>query len=109
MLTCIGSKKAKFEKVVKILDNGSIHKSKKVKKFIAKHDWVELYFLPPYSLEYNPIERFWFWLKNKIYGCRSFSTTDALIGKIGKLIWPYYVGNLISNINFNYASCKGLL
>lgn len=103
------NKSYKDKKIVIILDNGSIHKSKLVKKFIAKHDWVELHYLPPYSPEYNPIERFWLWLKNKVYGCKSFATTDALIGKLRKLIWHYHEDNLVSKINFNYEPYKELL
>ncbi|WP_083498051.1 transposase [Legionella tucsonensis] len=47
------------KKMMIILDNSPIHKSKKVQRFLQKHPWVELFFLSPYSPEYNPIERFW--------------------------------------------------
>lgn len=56
--------------LVLILDNFSIHKSKKVKAFVAKTPWLELEHLAPYSPEYNPIERFWHWLKSKVYGSK---------------------------------------
>jgi hypothetical protein len=52
--------------LVLILDHCSIHQSKKVKAFVAKTAWLELEHLAPYSPEYNPIERFWRWLKSKI-------------------------------------------
>lgn len=94
----------KDKKLILILDNGSIHRSKKVRKFLKKHSWLQLYFLPPYSPEYNPIERFWNWLKKKIYGCKSFTNTKMLIQSIRKLIWHYHEGNLVSGINFNYAA-----
>ncbi|KJU81644.1 transposase-like protein [Candidatus Magnetobacterium bavaricum] len=32
-----------------ILDNCSIHKSKKVKNFLKKHLWVKLFYLASYS------------------------------------------------------------
>ena len=67
------------KKLMIILDNSSIHKSKKVRAFVTKHDWLELFFLPPYSPEYNPIERFWLWLKQKVYGCKSFTRIEELI------------------------------
>jgi transposase len=38
-----------------VLDNGQFHKAKKLS--IPKN--VELTFLPPYSPELNPVERFW--------------------------------------------------
>lgn len=78
------------KKMMLILDNGPIHKSKKVQKFVQKHPWVELFFLPPYSPEYNPIERFWHGLKHKIYGYKSFSSMEDLIQQLRKLIWHYH-------------------
>lgn len=90
------------KKLMIILDNGTIHKSKKVQKFIKKHEWVDLHFLPPYSPEYNPIERFWHWLKHKVYGYKSFTKMEDLIQNIRKLIWHYHEGRTISKINFNY-------
>ena len=52
--------------LVVILDHCSIHKSKKVKAFVAKTAWLELEHLAPYSPEDNPIERFWHGLKRKV-------------------------------------------
>jgi transposase len=96
------------KKLIIILDNGSIHKSKKVQKFILKHGWVKLFYLPPYSPEYNPIERFWHWLKQKVYGCKSFTKMDELIQQVRKLIWHYHEGRTISKINFNYETYADL-
>ena len=43
-----------------VLDNYIIHKSKKTKRYLAKHgDLFVLHFLPPYSPEHNRIERLW--------------------------------------------------
>jgi len=102
-------KSYKGKKIVLILDNGSIHKSKRVKSFVSGHKWVELFFLPPYSPEYNPIERFWHWLKHKVYGSKSFTKMSALISQIRKLVWHYHEGNLISKIDFNYEAYAKLL
>jgi len=97
------------KKLILILDNGSIHKSKKVRQFVKQHDWIELMFLPPYSPEYNPIERFWHWLKRKVYGCKSFSKIESLIQQVRKLIWHYHEDNLISKIKFNFKAYSSLL
>lgn len=44
-------------KVLLILDNLRVHYSKKVKAWLEKHkDEIELFYLPPYSPEYNPDE-----------------------------------------------------
>ena len=47
---------------VLVLDNGQFHKAKKLS--IPKN--VELMFLPPYSPELNPVERFWQDLKDQL-------------------------------------------
>ena len=45
------------KKVFFIVDNLRVHHSKKVGKWLEKHkDRIELFFLPPYSPEYNPDE-----------------------------------------------------
>ena len=95
--------------LVIILDNCSIHRSKKVKAFVAKMPWLELQPLAPYSPEYNPIERFWLWLKRKVYGCKSYKTMDEIMTKIRKLIWHYNEGRLVTTIRFNFAAYARLL
>ena len=56
---------------VVIMDNASFHKSKKTKELIASVG-CRIIFLPPYSPDYNPIEKFWAnmkrWIKSKIAG-----------------------------------------
>lgn len=56
---------------VVIMDNASFHKSKKTKELIESVG-CRIIFLPPYSPDYNPIEKFWAnmkrWIKNKIAG-----------------------------------------
>lgn len=46
------------KQIVIILDNASIHKSKKVKRFLKRHTNIHLLYLPTYSPEYNPVELF---------------------------------------------------
>lgn len=48
-----------------IMDNAAFHKSEKTKNLI-KNAKCELLFLPPYSPELNPIEKFWANLKRFI-------------------------------------------
>jgi transposase len=95
--------------LVLILDNCSIHQSKKVKKFVAATSWLELKHLAPYSPEYNPIERFWRWLKTKVYGCKSFQTMEEVMGKMRKLIWHYNEGWLVATIRFNFNAYARIL
>lgn len=50
---------------VVILDNASFHKSKKSIEMIEKAG-CEVLFLPPYSPDLNPIEKFWANFKGKV-------------------------------------------
>lgn len=54
----------KTESVI-ILDNASFHRSEETKK-ILKEAGHQLLFLPPYSPDFNPIEKYWANLKVKI-------------------------------------------
>jgi len=56
---------------VVIMDNASFHKSKKIKEWVEKKDCTLVY-LPPYSPERNPIEKYWGVLKKKVKQCRRF-------------------------------------
>ena len=47
------------------MDNATFHKSKKLKEIIEKAK-CRLIYLPPYSLDYNPIENRWNNLKHAI-------------------------------------------
>lgn len=66
------------------MDNATWHKTKEVKEF-CKNNNITLLFLPPYSPEYNPIERVWSFLKSKVRQ-RFFSTADSFKKFIYKLL-----------------------
>ena len=66
------------------MDNATCHKTKEVKEF-CKNNNITLLFLPPYSPEYNPIERVWSFLKSKVRQ-RFFSTADSFKKFIYKLL-----------------------
>jgi transposase len=48
-----------------ILDNASFHRRSKLKELTQKVD-CHIIFLPPYSPDLNPIEKFWANLKNRL-------------------------------------------
>ncbi len=62
-----------------VMDNAAFHKSEKTKILIERAR-CNLLFLPPYSPDLNPIEKFWANLKAKIRKCiRRFpSLADAI-------------------------------
>ena len=72
-----------------LIDNASWHKTAAVIEFCQKNN-ITLLFLPPYSPEYNPIERVWSFLKGKIKQ-RFFRTAE---------LFKKFVFNLFENINY---------
>ena len=70
------------------IDNASWHKTLKVQEYCEQNK-ITLLFLPPYSPEFNPIERVWSFLKSKIRQ-RFFKTAD---------IFRKFIFDLFANIN----------
>ena len=60
------------------MDNASFHKSTKTRELIESVG-CKVIFLPPYSPDLNPIEKFWArmkkWIRNKIANFASLSDT----------------------------------
>ena len=50
---------------VLIMDNAAFHRKTKL-RVLAENAGCEILFLPPYSPDLNPIEKFWAWLKQKL-------------------------------------------
>ena len=48
-----------------VMDNATFHRKGRLQEIADKHG-VFLLFLPPYSPDLNPIEKFWAWLKNHL-------------------------------------------
>jgi transposase len=71
-----------------LIDNASWHKTKKVREYCEENN-ITLLFLPPYSPEFNPIERVWGFLKSKVKNIY-FSTAKKFIE---------FVTDLLQNIN----------
>lgn len=64
-------------KVLLIMDNASWHKSKQLEWHGMKHEY-----LPPYSLDYNPIERIWLLLKARFFTDWIAKTPEELSDRI---------------------------
>ena len=97
------------KKIALILDNARQHLCKKVSRFLEKHSQIRLYFLPPYAPEYNPIERFWGWLKKHLYGATSYECIEAVTDRIRQLIWHYHEKKMVSKIDFNFTPYQNLI
>lgn len=70
---------------VVVLDNATFHKSEKTRKLI-ENAGCTLLFLPPYSPDLNPIEKFWAWFKAKIRNLiKNFPTLAEAIDHVFSL------------------------
>ena len=92
-----------------ILDNASIHRSKKTKEFLERHKNIHLFYLPPYSPEYNPVEIFWRWIKPKVYGFTALGGLDELVSRFRKYVWNYNEKRLINPIQFKFEAYRDIL
>lgn len=71
------------EALVLVLDNVSYHRSADVMALLALLEpRVQVLWLPKYSPDMNPIERFWLHLKNQVYANRLFASLTHLVEHI---------------------------
>lgn len=90
----------KDKKVIMILDNVRYHHAKFLKKFLENHRHrIELFFLPAYSPDLNPMERIWWYMRKKITHNRYvISMTERI-----KLFWQMF-----SQFTKDNEVCKNL-
>jgi transposase len=97
------------QQMVIILDNASIHKSGKVKRYLKRHENIHLFSLPTYSPEYNPVELFWKWIKPKIYGFSAVGGIEELVSRFRKIVWHYNNNRIPNGIKFNLKAYSHFL
>jgi transposase len=95
--------------IIIISDNSSIHKCKKVEDFLKRNPLIKSKLLTPYSPEYNPIERFWRWLKEKVYGSNSYKSVKEVTAKLRKIIRHFNNSRLVDSINFGFETYAEIL
>lgn len=70
------------DEAVIVMDNASFHRKKQLFEIAQKYNKV-LIFLPPYSPELNPIEKFWAYLKKWLkMNIHFFDSLDSAISDI---------------------------
>ncbi len=76
---------------VVVLDNASIHRSKKFKDKINewKKQGLTLFYLPPYSPELNPIEMLWKFMKYYWIEFDAYESTENMKNYVEKVISGY--------------------
>lgn len=97
------------QQIVIILDNASIHKSRKVKNYLKRHTNIHLFSLPTYSPEYNPVELFWKWIKPKVYGFSAVGGIEELVSRFRKIVWHYNNNRIPNRIRFNLEAYSDFL
>lgn len=65
-----------------IVDNDSIHSSRQTELALANLPRIRLHFLPPYSPEFNPIERVWLDLHAEVTRNHRCRTIDELMAEV---------------------------
>jgi transposase len=75
------------DKILLICDNASFHKAKWLTKWVSEQaSWIKLEFLPAYSPDFNPIERFWRWLKTDFTHNKCWKTKEELKKYLAKIL-----------------------
>jgi transposase len=70
-------------KIFLVIDNARYHKEEQVKSWCKDNNrYIECWFLPPYSPEFNPMESIWGYTRRQGTHNRFFSNTDELIYSI---------------------------
>lgn len=91
-------------KILMVLDNVRYHHAKKIKSWLAKHPKLELFFLPPYSPDLNPVERAWWYMRKKITNNRYIETLQQRKNEFWKMFSRFQIPNQeLKNVcEFNY-------
>ncbi len=80
-LDAISEQVGPMRHVVLVLDNAGWHRSKS----LAIPENITLLPLPPYSPEFNPIERLWHWLKDHEFSNRVYPDYEDLLDAVSDM------------------------
>jgi len=82
------------KKIILVLDNAPIHHATALKKFLERVKYkLEVIFLPPYSPELNPIERFWRFLRKKVTHNTFYETFEKFSATVRAFLEKYKTGS----------------
>ena len=98
--------KTKNCKVHMVLDNVKFNHAKKLRPFLEKNkDRLELIILPPYSQDFNPIERVWWYMRKTISNNRYVDSLENRMVKFWKMFSHFQKPNerVIKLCNINYS------
>lgn len=78
-----------------VADNGPCHISKGTAKWIERNPRMKLLFLPKYSPQFNPTEKVWWFLKNRIFANRCHASFDDIVQIIHKFFTKLKPENIL--------------
>lgn len=64
--------------IILILDNARYHTAQDVMKWLAEHPRMTVLWLPRYAPELNPVDKIWWYLKQKVAANRCYLTIEHL-------------------------------
>ena len=92
------AKELEGREILLVMDGAGWHKSKALN--IPKN--IEIIYLPPYSPELNPVERFWLYIKQNTIKNRIYENISLLEDSICDFIKQIKIGTYQSICNVNY-------
>jgi transposase len=94
-----------------VLDNARAHHAKKVIAFQIANPRIELFYLPPYSPDLNPIELFWKYLRQQVTHNTYYPTFEAFQTAVIEFLTQFKVpkGIIYSLCNFYRIPIKQAL
>ena len=79
------------------------YKCRKLKRFLNKFKNIMMFFLPPYSPEYNPVEQVWQWTKENIcFRKTPLDCIGSLKRQIKKLFYHRKYGKPGTDLNVGW-------
>lgn len=87
------------KEAIVVMDCAGWHKSKKLK--IPKN--IEIIYLPPYSPELNPVEKFWQYIKSHTIKNKIYETIDDLENVICEFILKLDAGSVAKTCSLNHC------
>ena len=100
------SRRERHGKIHMILDNVRYHHAKALQHFLKKNeDRIDLFFLPAYSPDLNPIERVWWYMRKCITNNRYIHSLKERMISFWKLFSHFQKPNdfIINLCNLNYS------
>lgn len=70
--------------IILIVDSYSSHTAHLVRDWLAEHPRLQLYYLPKYCSDLNPVENIWLRLKNKVAANRLYGSFQFLLDTVAR-------------------------